>query len=136
MTLITTPIGISYQAAAIGKTHSKLNLAIQEQHLPLTLLVKRKGEIAGTSPLTFIQTKEKIICSAPLLVWVRMYLAYQSTPVKITNWFISGKKTNVLRGQMPIILCVCSPKTRPLRIDKGILNTYIRLKKKKKFTCS
>lgn len=72
MTLITTPIGISYQAAVTNKTHSKLNLAIQEQHLTLTLLVKRKGEIAGISLLTFIQTKEKVICPAPLLVWVRM----------------------------------------------------------------
>lgn len=65
-------MSISYQPAATDKTHSKLNLTIQQQHLPLSLLVKRKGEIAGTSLLIFIQTKEKVIFPAPLLVWVRM----------------------------------------------------------------
>lgn len=66
-------MSISYQAAATDKTHSKLNLTIQQQHLPLSLLGKRKGEIAGTSLLTFIKKKkEKVICPAPLLVWVTM----------------------------------------------------------------
>lgn len=72
VTLITTPIDISYQAAATDKSHSKLNLATQEHHLPLILLVKRRGQIAGISLLTFIHTKEKVICPVPLMVWVRM----------------------------------------------------------------
>lgn len=132
MTLITTPIGISYQAAATDKTHSKLNLAIQEQHLPLPLLVKKKGRNSWHFSVSIYSNKRKInLSSFSADLDKNVYLAYQSTPVKITKWFLSGKKKE---PRCPFF-SVDGHQRRGLRPHRIIKEISKYLHKVKKKTC-